>query len=211
MIAKLLISSNLNTRIGEIEMVLGEINIKNPHPDLLYFVDEEKLGIEAAKRIREHFSLKPYQAKGRVVALESSQNLTLDAQNSLLKTIEELPEQALMLLGVDSELSILPTVVSRCQLHFLSERTKSVLPGGFTEDIKGLLQENIEQRFEYIEKLEEKKEFLEALIVFFRNKLQEDQVDIKFVKKLMEAEKWQKANVNLRAILEYLMLEMPRN
>jgi len=49
------------------------------------------LGVKDAKKVREHFHLKPYSAKGRVVVILQSDRLTLEAQNSLLKTLEEAP------------------------------------------------------------------------------------------------------------------------
>ena len=69
-----------------------------------------------------------------------------------------------------------------------------------------LLKSNVEQRFEYIEKLKERQEFLHAMVQYFHKKLP-DYKD--FAKELLQAEEWAEANVNIRGILEYLMLKMP--
>ncbi|MBI2022366.1 hypothetical protein HYS97_00740 [Candidatus Daviesbacteria bacterium] len=211
---KLLVSSTLEDRKKVIEEILKTEKLTIPHPDLLYFGFDQKLGVEAAKQIRQHLSLKPYQAKGRAVVLESAYNLTLEAQNALLKTLEEPFENSLILLGVKTELSLIPTILSRCEILNIPTPTTSN-PGGlinqYEANIEKLQNQSIQERFEYIEKLEDKEVFLKALTSYFRKKLKEDFKYLDFTKKLLEAEQWKEANVNLRAILEYLMLIFPKN
>lgn len=73
-------------------------------------------------------------------------------------------------------------------------------------DIEKLIGSSIEERFEFIEKLKDKESFLLSLVAYFHKKLPSN---AEFVKELLQAEKWAKQNVNIRAILEYLMLKMP--
>src|SRR3989344_3089063 len=113
MIARLLISNSKDYIKKEIETI---INLPRNHPDILYFESGSKLGIVDARKIKDHFSLKPYSAKGRTVVLEDATTLTVDAQNALLKTLEELPEEGIIILGADSDAKFLPTVLSRCQI-----------------------------------------------------------------------------------------------
>lgn len=208
MIARLLISQGLENRIGEINKILKEANLTNPHPDLLYFLADARLGILEARKIKEHFSLKPYSAKGRVVIMEDASKLTTEAQNALLKILEEPPEESLIILGGASDAKFLPTVLSRCQIINLgSEKYNSYKNyNNYTKDLGDLLKANVEDRFEYIEKLKDKTEFLQSLIKYFHQNLPED---AKFTKELLQAEEWAGQNVNIRAILEYLMLVMP--
>ena len=226
MIARVLISPDPESRVKEINNSLTShlkgVNINSAppnHPDLLYFEQSEKLGVEQAKQIRQFLSIKPYQAKGRVVVLEEAGNLTVEAQNALLKTLEEPPEETILLLGADSEDKFLPTILSRCEIITLQpERLQA--KNAFTEDIQMLLGSTIADRFEYIEKLKDqraKEEFLHALVIYFRNRLIHSSSDRgtfgtkDFLKELLQAEEWTKANVNMRGILEYLMLKMPNN
>ena len=60
---------------------------------------------------------------------------------------------------------------------------------------------------QYIEKLKDREEFFQALVEYFHKKLPSNS---EFVKELLQAEQWQNQNVNIRAILEYLMLVMPQ-
>src|SRR3989338_10999872 len=93
---------------------ISDININ--HPDTLYFKAGEKMGIGEARKITEHFSLKPYSAKGRTVIIEEAGDLTPEAQNALLKTIEELPKEAVFIMHSNSDARLLPTILARCQV-----------------------------------------------------------------------------------------------
>ncbi len=216
MIARLLISQSYSVLAGFIEQDLKKHNLKRSDPDLLYLEQGTKLGINEAKKIREHFSLKPYAAKGRAVVLENASEMTLEAQNALLKTIEELPEEAIFILGTTSDANLLPTIISRCQIVRLNFDTKQGEKSGpfkYEQDLQQLLESDIPSRFRYIEKLKEREEFLHYMVHYFREQLfhsQPRQTIKDFLEELLHSEEWAKQNVNIRAILEYLMLVMPR-
>lgn len=218
MIAKLLISPSIDKIKEEIGLHLSGVNVN--HPDVLYFEAGEKLGIGEARKIKDHFYLKPYSLKGKVVIIEDASVMTTEAQNALLKTLEEPPEEAILILGAPSDANLLPTILSRCEIHRFPT-TDYRLP---TTDIEKLINSSIEERFEYIEKLKDKKDFLRSLIYFFRELLHQKitkhdaavqqnvtNSQVKdFLKELIVAEQWAKQNVNIRGILEYLMLKMPK-
>lgn len=221
MIAKIIISTNPETRGEVIKKILSDYKLSPNHPDLLYLPYDSKLGIEQAKKIKDHFSLKPYSAKGSAVVLENGGELTIEAQNALLKTIEELPEDSLFIMGSSSESKLLPTILSRCEvihLKNLKNPTSQATPTsevGYAEvgyaEVEKLLNSSTEQRFEYIEKLKDKEEFLQSLVKYFHQNLAShiESGNVEFLKKLLSAEEWAEHNVNIRAILEYLMLNMP--
>ncbi|MBI2596525.1 hypothetical protein HYW46_07395 [Candidatus Daviesbacteria bacterium] len=231
MLAKILISPLLETRVGEAEKILLGFGVAKNHPDVLWFEDNEKLGVEQSKIIREHLNFKPYSAKNRVVVLESAQKITDEAQNSLLKTLEEPPENAILILCSDSEDVFLPTILSRCQvvilptvipakaclagrqagIHFKNDPRLREDDTKYTDDITQLIKSSVEQRFEYIETQKDREDFLQALIIFFQNQLESHPGGgmLEFGKDLLQAEEWVKSNGNIRAALEYLMLKMP--
>ena len=214
MIARLVISSSSGLRKEEIVQTLRLHlkGIKLNHPDILYFLADSKLGIEQARKIKEHFSLKPYGAKGRAVVLEDAESLTIEAQNALLKTIEELPESAILILGASSDEKFLRTILSRCQIIRIKNQEPRMKNEEALIAIEELIKKDISERFEYIEKLKDREEFLKALVRYFHQNLHLHLKGVKlnFLKELMQAEKWVKQNVNTRAILEYLMLVMPQ-
>ncbi len=212
MIARLLISSTHQNLLDEINKILNQAGLSNPHPDLLTFTFESKLGMPEARKIKEHFSLKPYSAKGRAVILEDATNLTPDAQNALLKTLEELPEEGIIILGASSDAKFLPTILSRCEIVILNSfQDLKEMPEQVRHDIEELLKSDIETRFEYIEKLKDRGEFLKFMVHYFHQQLPSHLTNnnTNFLKELLQAEQWAEANVNIRGILEYLMLVMP--
>ena len=214
MIARLLISADLETRVGEIRKMLAENNLLPNHPDLLYFPYDSKLGIAEARKIKGYFSLKPYSAKGRAVVLENASELTVEAQNALLKTLEEPPSEAIFILGASSDAKFLPTILSRCEIIKLESKNSNTLiyQSDYAQDLDKLMNFSIEERFEYIEKLKDRQEFLKAMVFYFHKDLalHLEGVGTKdFLKELLQAEEWANQNVNIRAILEYLMLVMP--
>ncbi len=187
-----------------------EAGVSNPHPDLLYLDSTQKLGIEQARKIKESLSLKPYSLKGKVIILEDASSLTDQAQNSLLKTLEELPKNALFIMGAASDANFLPTILSRCRIVKIDSGATSYKPN---IDIENLTEADTAGRFEYIEKLKDRPKFLSDLVIFFREKMvnnPKNSQTTKFIKQLVSAQEWAAANVNTRAILEYLMLVMPR-
>jgi len=72
------------------------------------------------KIIRESY-LKPYEGKYRVYIIQQSERMSEEASNALLKTLEEPPEQVVIILISSVPEQILPTLVSRAQLISLKK------------------------------------------------------------------------------------------
>lgn len=208
-IAKIIVQPELSKRQDVILELLKEANFPNPHPDLLLLEDEEKLGVEAAKNIRQYLSLKPYQNQGRAVAVISAHNFTPEAQNALLKTLEELPDQATVIMGVDNQDQLLATILSRCQIIQNNQSTDAKLTEDHLLQIRKLQECTLSERFSYIEKLENKEGFLLDLFKYTQDQLAKEDRYLNFARELQEAKKWLDQNVTVRAILEYLMLVWP--
>ena len=86
------------------------------HPDVQWFEADAKTGALKIEEVRERLhqaSLKPYEGKWKVFILENAENLTPDASNALLKTLEEPPEHTVFLLLVENKAHLLETVQSR--------------------------------------------------------------------------------------------------
>ena len=74
------------------------------------------LKVEQVREMQHTLSLKPYQAKYRVVLFLRFQEANESASNALLKTLEEAPAHAILLLTADNPEQLLPTIVSRCEI-----------------------------------------------------------------------------------------------
>jgi DNA polymerase-3 subunit delta' len=100
---------------------------KGNHPDLFTVEPEisgkrvraEKIKIEPVRQLIYNLSLKPVEARRRVARLLSFDAANPEAQNAFLKTLEEPPGQAVMLLTAERADDLLPTIVSRCEVVML--------------------------------------------------------------------------------------------
>jgi DNA polymerase-3 subunit delta' len=87
------------------------------HPDFVV-VTPEKGGIKInqVRKLSRDLSYPPYESAMRVVILEDVHAMRQEAANSLLKTLEEPPENNLLILTAESSREILATLTSRCQV-----------------------------------------------------------------------------------------------
>jgi DNA polymerase-3 subunit delta' len=89
------------------------------HPDLTIVQAESEGGVIKVDRIREArrtLTLKPYQAEYRVALFLRFQEANDSASNALLKTLEEAPSYAVLILTADAPEQLLPTIISRCEI-----------------------------------------------------------------------------------------------
>jgi len=78
--------------------------------------DAQTIKVEQVRELQRLLALAPYQARYRVALLLGFEKATAGAQNALLKTLEEAPEKAILLLTADSPDNLLPTITSRCEI-----------------------------------------------------------------------------------------------
>lgn len=87
------------------------------HPDIIT-VTHEKTNVISVDEIREQvidpISVKPYSGKYKIYIIPDAQLMNAQAQNALLKTIEEPPEYGVLLLLTTNLDKLLDTVQSRC-------------------------------------------------------------------------------------------------
>ena len=74
------------------------------------------LKVEQIRDVTKFLSLKPYQSQYKIVLFIRFQEANANAQNALLKTLEEAPGYAVLLLTADNSEQLLPTIVSRCEI-----------------------------------------------------------------------------------------------
>lgn len=87
------------------------------HPDLIYVKHAQLNSIsvdEIRSQVNNDIMIKPYQGHYKIYIIDDADLLTQQAQNALLKTIEEPPEYAVIFLLTENAESLLPTITSRC-------------------------------------------------------------------------------------------------
>lgn len=93
--------------------------LRMQQPDLSIIQAETEGGMVKVEQIRElqhSLSLSPYEARFRVALLLDFQKANTNAQNALMKTLEEAPRQVVLFLTADSVENVLPTIASRCEI-----------------------------------------------------------------------------------------------
>lgn len=85
-------------------------------PDLVFIEpDGQNIKIEQIRRLNRTLSFKPISGRYRVSIIRQAEMMTDEAANSLLKTLEEPPQNNILILNVTEPLALFPTIVSRCQ------------------------------------------------------------------------------------------------
>lgn len=87
------------------------------HPDLIRVRHEKPNTIsveEIRVQVNQDIQIKPYQGPYKIYVIEEAELMTPQAQNALLKTIEEPPEYAVIFLLTENAEMLLPTITSRC-------------------------------------------------------------------------------------------------
>lgn len=87
------------------------------HPDV-HMVSPEgnSIKIEALRELQQTLSLSPVEGDYRICIIREMDQATPSAANSLLKTLEEPPHRAILILTANRIERLLPTIVSRCQV-----------------------------------------------------------------------------------------------
>lgn len=114
--------------------------LSHNNPDIIYVRREEgksNLGVDVVReQIVNDVGIKPYSNKYKIYIVEEAERMNPQAQNAILKTIEEPPEYAIIILLTANHNAFLQTILSRCVLI----QMKSI----DTESIKKILQTKYE-------------------------------------------------------------------
>ena len=89
------------------------------HPDVQVIEvmsSDEIKGIDQIRDIQHSSSLKPYEGERRIFILPEISQLSIPASNALLRLLEEPPEKVTFLLTSTNLESVIPTILSRCQI-----------------------------------------------------------------------------------------------
>ncbi len=112
------------------------------HPDVKIVEIEEdssELKIDQIREIQKEIAYKPYESERKLYIIDEADKMTVQAANSLLKTLEEPPSYATIILLAEEISSLLPTIISRCENVKLSN-----IPAEIIE--KHLKEKGIEEK-----------------------------------------------------------------
>lgn len=106
------------------------------HPDINIIqadVEGGTLKVDQVREVQRALSLKPYQVNYRVALFLRFQEANDNAANALLKTLEEAPAHAVLILTADNPEQLLPTIISRCEIIRLRPLPVSLIEADLIE------------------------------------------------------------------------------
>lgn len=99
---------------------LAKVLLETPHlenaPDCIRVKpDGNSIKIAQIRNLQSDIVIKPHK-KYKIYIIDRAEKMTVEAQNALLKTLEEPPEYAIIILVTNNKESLLPTIRSRCEI-----------------------------------------------------------------------------------------------
>ena len=175
------------------------------HPDFeIIEPDGNSIKIEQIRNLQKKIQEKPIISNKKIYIIDDSEKMTKEAQNCLLKTLEEPPEFAIIILIGSNESLFLDTIKSRCViLHFEqidNDKIKSYMQEqykleGLNEDVLKIFQGSIGKAIELKDRIQE----YEKIENIFKSLEQRDLIDIVNMAKVLYESKEE-----IYSILEYI-------
>jgi len=136
------------------------------------------IGIEEIRKLQSKIFLKPVNSKNKAIIFNNSEDLTMAAQNALLKVLEEPPEDTIIILVIPSRDLLIPTILSRCKVIKIKEENKFFSEKEIDQNLKtltSLLSSRVGERLKIAQDNGKTKEesliFLEKIILAIRQEL----------------------------------------
>ncbi len=228
----LIIGGSEKARQSQAETIIGQkLSSLENNPDFIHLSlgEEISIGIDQVRQMQKAISLKPYLDKQKFCLISEAQNLTSEAQNSLLKILEEPPVDCQIILTVSEESLLLPTILSRCQTIFLNQEKKQLEKTEKKELLNffsKLLSCSLAKRLILTEEegigknKQTAEEWLEKLIFLLREILLNDQLKktelplttaeiLAILRLINRTRNLLSLNANVKLVLENFLLDLP--
>ena len=199
--------SSKNKELGREEAsgIFKELKIDSIY--IATFEFEKAVGILDVRELQKKIYLKPIRSGIKGILIDATAGITTEAQNALLKTLEEAPLDTIIVLQVVNADEILPTILSRCKVIEINSQNKKV---DTSKHFKIITADRVGDKLKLAQDLSKDKnealDFLESLIIDLRKDLPANYKLIQLVQKFYTIIKT--TNVNLRLALENLFLNL---
>ncbi len=192
-------------------------DVGNPDIHILDGSNKNSLGIDEVKELQKEMYYSPFKERVQISYILDAKKLTHQAQNSLLKTLEESSGTTAYILITENEKDLLPTILSRC-LKIYTHAVSGIYKDTQVSDILSL---DLVDAFAKIEGISKEKgsteQFLKDLELYFQSLLERNLVEKRGIievssniEQVLLAQRRLRANGNRRLILENLFLHLVR-
>lgn len=178
-------------------------------PDIVSLVpDGQNIGVNQIRNFLSQLRIKPINRSGKIGLILEAEKLTIEAQNALLKTLEEPPSHCVIFLTVPNKKDLLPTIISRCLVIDLGNKLIKIEEGS----VVNISTLSVGEKFALAQKVGANRtqalDWLNnELITLHQNLLSGQKVGETPFKKISLARKIIQANGNIRLTLENLFLD----
>ena len=170
---------------------------------------QEKVGIEEVRELIGKLDRKPLNSPLKAALILEAQNLTVEAQNALLKTLEEPPENTKIILTAPTVESLLSTIGSRClKIQIVAQESK-------IENMNKFINSNPYERWLLADQLNLdtwlslwREKFLE-LVLERRPKKERVVRIVKYLKLIIKAQSLKKRRSSPKLLNSILLFEVP--
>ena len=181
-------------------------------PDYLELTPDPSITIEQIRLLTKTISKKPFQKKLIIALLNDAQTATAEAQNALLKTLEEPPPSSYLILTAPNESSLLPTVVSRTQILNVLHKTAKNISKKSQQLIEQLLantqQENLKLIDQFATNRQEALASIQELEESALAMLPQEPALAKLLRATSQAHHQLEQNLNVRLVIANFLLSL---
>ena len=169
------------------------------NPDFIHI--KGKILIKDINYIKENLKYKSFSNTQRVVLIEID-DITIDAQNSMLKILEENNEDTTIIISINNTNRLLDTIKSRC----IIEKDESINKNDYY--IESFISMNLEERLSFIDNINDTEDFIINVFSYIIENYKEiDNIEEK-LKKLNEIQKSLHNNISSKLLLTDLALNI---
>ena len=138
------------------------------HPDLIRVIHEKPASIsvdEIRQQLSDTIDIRPYETDHKLYIIDEAEKMTVQAQNAVLKTIEEPPEYASILLLTENPEMFLETIRSRCvNLKLDPAEDEETISPEHAQILRNLTQPRVRDVMDAVSGLKEDKDGMAAFI-----------------------------------------------
>lgn len=193
--------------IGSLEAKYLETLIKDYKDDVLV-LDGKLLKVTEVREFIRWINLKPIFKEKKLVIFLNSEYINIVSANTILKTLEEPPTYAKIILNTLNEQRILPTIKSRCIKIKIPYKVDKIAPEYYLSP-EELSKKSVKERFKWVDENYEKEDLEKVIALwqsYYQEKLKSGEDVLEILVKLIRARDLLLTNISVKLLLENLLL-----
>lgn len=180
------------------------------HPDVLILGQSEPIKIEEVRELQKTLSFRPVKLKTRYILLLNLPSSKVEAQQALLKTLEESENYNQFLITAHNGAEILPTIWSRCLVTNLVDQSIKI-DNEVDQMLANISHQSYSQLIDLVKAYKDKDQALELLqqIILCLNQ-DKSPANLKKLSLALSAQPKIKGNINVSLVLEDLFFNFKK-